>query len=275
MRDRVTGSQLEARVAVNTEAVARELRDALVSTQEELIAVLNKKAYKSDVQRALAKKADEGACGARLWITPAPPRSHTHAHLAEEMRQALESKADVNDVREALALKADVSAMGALASGRGDSGPASGMNGSVAPADVISAVRESREAAVTARRATEEAREAGGGVREVREELAQLSRALEAKSDSKEMCRLLDTKAGALWPHPVTRTSSPVSPPLPPALAYATKNVLLCASGSPPSSASAIASSSASTLPMPQPSAQHVPSPSAAAPAHVTLPLAS
>lgn len=63
VRDRVTGSQLEARVAVNTEAVARELRDALVSTQEELISVLNKKAYKSDVQRALAKKAEEGACG--------------------------------------------------------------------------------------------------------------------------------------------------------------------------------------------------------------------
>lgn len=124
----------------------------------------------------------------------------------------------MNDVREALALKADVSAMGALA-GRGDSGASTGMNGYVAPADVISAVRESREAVVTAKRATEEAREAGGGVRELREELAQLSRALEGKSDAKEMCRLLDTKAGAGLQGRAHPSGSPPSPSPPPSAA--------------------------------------------------------
>ena len=50
--------ELDARLRSNTEGVAAEVKEALLHSQQEIVGVLNQKAYKSDTKRMLQAKAD-------------------------------------------------------------------------------------------------------------------------------------------------------------------------------------------------------------------------
>jgi hypothetical protein len=60
INDKVNASQLDAALGATTEAVAKEVKSALLNTQQEIVQVLNKKAYKVDVKRALEEFARKG-----------------------------------------------------------------------------------------------------------------------------------------------------------------------------------------------------------------------
>ena len=76
--------RLESRLKATTDLLAAEVKQAIVATQQQLVTVLNKKAFKADVHRSLQLKADR-----------------------EDVQAWLLRKAEVADVRDALAHKAD------------------------------------------------------------------------------------------------------------------------------------------------------------------------
>jgi hypothetical protein len=49
---------VNGRIKVNTETLAQEVKQALLKSQQEIVDVLNQKAYKTDVNRSLQKKVD-------------------------------------------------------------------------------------------------------------------------------------------------------------------------------------------------------------------------
>jgi hypothetical protein len=87
LRVKINGSDLDARLRANAEMIANEVQRALLSSQQEVVKVLNKKAYKTDVARSLQGKAN-----------------------LDEMMQQLERKVNTNEVRDLLSNKADLNA---------------------------------------------------------------------------------------------------------------------------------------------------------------------
>ena len=88
LRLKVNLSDLDSRLRTNAEMIATEVQRALLSSQQEVVKVLNKKAYKSDVARSLQGKAD-----------------------LSDIQNQLERKCSLNDFREGLATKADLGSM--------------------------------------------------------------------------------------------------------------------------------------------------------------------
>ena len=92
---RASDRDVEARVSRASEAIATEVQTALLQSQREIVAVLNKKAYKADVHRSLKTKAD--AQGTAEAIARKPD--------AQEVREALSQKVDKTSCQRALATK--------------------------------------------------------------------------------------------------------------------------------------------------------------------------
>ena len=88
LRIKINGSDLDARLRANAEMIANEVQRALLTSQQEVVKVLNKKAYKTDVARSLQGKAN-----------------------LDEMLQQLERKVNTNELRDLLLNKADLNAM--------------------------------------------------------------------------------------------------------------------------------------------------------------------
>ena len=88
LRPKVNASDLDNRLRANAEMIATEVQRALLTSQQEVVRVLNKKAYKTDVARSLQGKAN-----------------------LDEVTAQLERKANVTEMRESLSLKADLSAV--------------------------------------------------------------------------------------------------------------------------------------------------------------------
>jgi hypothetical protein len=87
LSNRVTRNEMDTRIHANAETIANEVQSALLQSQKEVVAVLNKKAYKTDVHRSLKTKAD-----------------------AQVTADALARKPDAIEIKEALAQKLDKTA---------------------------------------------------------------------------------------------------------------------------------------------------------------------
>ena len=87
LRVKISGSDLDARLRANAEMIANEVQRALLTSQQEVVKVLNKKAYKTDVARSLQGKAN-----------------------LDEVTQQLERKVNTNELRDLLSNKADLNA---------------------------------------------------------------------------------------------------------------------------------------------------------------------
>jgi hypothetical protein len=101
---RASTRDMEARVAAASEAIAVEVQSALLQSQKEVVAVLNKKAYKADVHRSLKTKADAQGTAEAMARKPD----------ALEVREALSQKVDKASCQRALAAKADAAAVARL-----------------------------------------------------------------------------------------------------------------------------------------------------------------
>jgi hypothetical protein len=98
MVTKVTRGEMESRMHSNAEAIANEVQAALLQSQKEVVAVLNKKAYKADVHRSLKSKADAKETQESLSRKPD----------AMEIRDALSQKVDKVACQRTISLKADV-----------------------------------------------------------------------------------------------------------------------------------------------------------------------
>lgn len=106
IKELVPRTELELRLRTNTEAIAAEVKSALTTSHTEIVRVLNQKAYKVDVSRAVRDsnanvKADISAL----------KKGKTDI---KDVRSALKLKADADDVREALRVKASKEDLKAL-----------------------------------------------------------------------------------------------------------------------------------------------------------------
>eukprot|EP00948_MAST-09A_sp_MAST-9A-sp1_P002225 g2225.t1 len=99
LRNMVNRTDLNAKLEVTMESIASEVKHALLQSQREIVEVLNKKAYKIDVERELKKRAmfdqTEEALNARATV--------------DDVKKALDTKADQRIVMQALAKKVDTS----------------------------------------------------------------------------------------------------------------------------------------------------------------------
>jgi hypothetical protein len=98
---RVTKVEMENRIHSNAETIANEVQQALLQNQKEVVAVLNKKAYKADVHRSLKTKADAQVTADALARKPD----------AIEIKEALTQKLDKAACQRALTQKADITAL--------------------------------------------------------------------------------------------------------------------------------------------------------------------
>ena len=98
---RVERTEMESRMRTNAETIANEVQSALLQSQKEVVAVLNKKAYKADVHRSLKTKADVKMTADALGRKPD----------AMEIKDALSQKLDKTACQRALTAKADVSSV--------------------------------------------------------------------------------------------------------------------------------------------------------------------
>ncbi|GBG31320.1 Hypothetical Protein FCC1311_075432 [Hondaea fermentalgiana] len=107
---KVGGSELEERLQEVTDSLGEQFKETLVEVQRELIQVINKKAFKADVQRQLATKPN-----------------------ADDVQTWLSSKVELADVRDALAHKADLTALQAVADRLGPAGKRNAKRGGASP----------------------------------------------------------------------------------------------------------------------------------------------
>ena len=96
LQTKVGVAELESRLKATTDVLASEVKQAIVTTQQQLVAVLNKKAFKADVHRSLQLKAN--ADDVQGWLA-------RKAEVAD-VRDALSHKADSDDTKRALELRA-------------------------------------------------------------------------------------------------------------------------------------------------------------------------
>jgi len=82
---KVSAAELDSRLLSSTDALATEVKQAIVTIQKELVQVLNKKAFKADVAKQLEAKAS-----------------------VDDVQAWLSSKVELVDVRDTLAYKADL-----------------------------------------------------------------------------------------------------------------------------------------------------------------------
>ena len=101
MSTRIERKEMESRIRINAETIANEVQQALLQSQKEVVAVLNKKAYKADVHRSLKTKADAKITAEALARKPD----------ALEIKDALTQKLDKTTCQRVLTTKADVVAL--------------------------------------------------------------------------------------------------------------------------------------------------------------------
>eukprot|EP00512_Aurantiochytrium_limacinum_P011169 CAMPEP_0171592056 /NCGR_PEP_ID=MMETSP0961-20121227/16622_1 /TAXON_ID=87120 /ORGANISM="Aurantiochytrium limacinum, Strain ATCCMYA-1381" /LENGTH=680 /DNA_ID=CAMNT_0012152283 /DNA_START=158 /DNA_END=2197 /DNA_ORIENTATION=- len=89
---KVGGPELDERMQESSEMLTAQFKEAIIGVQRELVQVINKKAFKTDVQRQLGSKAN-----------------------TDDVTNWLSSKVELADVRDALAHKSDLTVMQGLA----------------------------------------------------------------------------------------------------------------------------------------------------------------
>ena len=89
-------TEMDERLAATTKALAAEVKQTMLASQQEIVSILNKKAYKSDVQRSLASKVNTADMAGAL--ATAEGRVATSLRETETLRRLMDAKADVATV---------------------------------------------------------------------------------------------------------------------------------------------------------------------------------
>jgi hypothetical protein len=195
LSSKVDMHEVNARIKMNTETLAQEVKQALLKSQQEIVGVLNQKAYKTDVNRSLQKKVDsEYLNNLMLQLEKKVKQQEGQIeHLREADRQAqLEQQTTLEQQTHALESSIVASRVG---------GQLERLEEAVERQRVLTETSKSEvaEAITTVKRMCVEAIDVAEGRGQWREPLQQLrdfaEEELRMKVNIRDVCTLLDTKS--------------------------------------------------------------------------------